>query len=261
MSRKTDLDLSKLLKGHEGETFYTPLYGNITFTEIIKDYQDFPLLFSSEKGLLLHLTPYGKYCKSDNAECLVFPSKDQRDWNKWIEEQKPRVPKFKIGQFVRSKRSGKIYEIADNSDIYNYSLKETPRTLPEYDLEDITPKTWSEYCKIIPPITSNDYRDYPFAVNSSVFTRKDVTPIEKSALALLKIHQLIEAGYGGNITGDEWNNHKISKYVVTYRGKNIKEFTFISQRESIAFHTEEQRREFLKYPENIRLIKDYYMVP
>lgn len=259
MSRETDLDLSKLLKGHEGETFYTPLYGNVTFVKIIKD-PDYSLQFSVNDRISINFTLDGKYCEI-GSECLIFPSKDQRDWNKWIEEQKPRVPKFKIGQFVRSKRSGKIYKVVDNSDIYNYSLKGILRPLPGYDLEDATPKTWSEYCKILPPVTCNDYRDYPFAVNNSVFTRKDVTPIEKSALALLKIHQLIEAGYRGNITNDEWSNHKISKYVVTCRGKNIKEFTFISQRESIAFHTEEQRKEFLKYPENIRLIKDYYMIP
>lgn len=261
MNKEINIDLSKLLKNHEGETFYTPLYGDITFIEIIKDYQDFPLLFSSEKGLLLHFTPYGKYCKGDNAECLIFPSKDQRDWNKWIKEQKLGVPKFKIGQFVRSKRSGKIYEIFDNSDIYNYIFKETPYPLPEHDLEDAIPKAWSEYCKIVPPITSNDYRDYPFAVNNSVFTRKDVTPIEKSALALLKIHQLIEFGYGGNITNDEWNNPKVTKYAVIYRGEDIEEVMCSLQREVIAFHTVKQRTEFLKYPENIRLIKNYYMIP
>lgn len=33
----------------------------------------------------------GTYCKGE--EVCVFPAKDQRDWNKWVEEQKPKVPK------------------------------------------------------------------------------------------------------------------------------------------------------------------------
>lgn len=255
MNKESNIDLSKVLKGHEGETFYTPLYGNVTLVKIMEGCY-YTLQFSIGERLLINFTLDGKY-SDNNTECLIFPSKDQRDWNKWIEEQKPRVPKFKIGQFVRSKRSGKIYEIVDNSDIYNYSLKETPCTLPEYDLEDVTPKTWSEYincpkCEITSTVS--------LSLNGNDYLEND-SAIEKSALALLKIHQLIEVGYGGNITNDEWNNPKISKYVVICRGKIIEEIICALQREAIAFHTEEQRREFLKYPENIRLVKDYYMIP
>lgn len=45
--------------------------------------------------------------------------------------------KFKVGQLVRSKRSNIIYEIIDNTDIYNYRFKGTKCSLPEYALEEV----------------------------------------------------------------------------------------------------------------------------
>lgn len=85
-----DINLCKILKGHEGEIFYSPLYGNMTFVEIRKGYA-YPLIFTL-KGKDYYLTSDGKF-NVDHAECLIFPSKVQRDWNKWIEKQKPKTPK------------------------------------------------------------------------------------------------------------------------------------------------------------------------
>ena len=39
----------------------------------------------------VYLYPDGTYYRG--GECMLFPSKDQRDWNKWVEEQKRKVPK------------------------------------------------------------------------------------------------------------------------------------------------------------------------
>lgn len=88
-------------------------------------------------------------------------------------------------------------------------------------------------------------------------------PIEKSALALLKIHQLIEVGYGGNVINDEWIDRDITKYFISFDNDNLIgiEKTILSEEFShIAFHTKEQAIEFLKYPENIELLKDYFMI-
>lgn len=121
-----------------------------------------------------------------------------------------------------------------------------------------TPKTWSEYlnhpnCEITSTISlSLDGKDYLANDNS----------IEKSALALLKIHQLIEFGYGGNVK----NRDKINFFVIqwSYQDKRfvIRNFgPFLEDCGTIAcFHTKEQAIEFLSYPENVHLLKDYYMI-
>lgn len=88
-------------------------------------------------------------------------------------------------------------------------------------------------------------------------------PIVKSAIALLKIHQLIEVSYGGNVINDEWIDRDITKYFISFGNDNIIgiEKTILSEEFShIAFHTKEQAEEFLSYPENIELLKDYFMI-
>lgn len=216
-----NINLCEILKGHEGETFYSPLFG-----ENVKLYSVGPANGNGlinvqrtgkiQNGVITSFMDDGSYIKG--GEIQLYPSKDQRDWNKWIEEQKPKIP-----------------------------------------------KTWSDYCKIIPPPTKNDYKDYPSTINSLTSIRKDITPIEKSVLALLKIRQLIEFGYGGNLTNEEWlddsckyfpcpiiDNLKV-KFVV---GKS----SYFIDKCNITFHTEEQAEEFLSYDENIQLLKDYFMI-
>lgn len=221
-----NINLAEILKWYEGETFYCTLYGNVILETVNGPIESFPIRVRIVKPIsyCFNLTPEGKYYNNyPDSEIVLFPSKDQRDWNKWIEERKTKVP-----------------------------------------------KTWSEYVKIIPPKTTNDYKDYPFAVNNPVFVREDITPIEKSALALIKIHQLIDAGYGGNVTEEDWRNEKIYKWFLFPDLDKIKEnkedifditdLNFYCAKRSFAFYTREQAKEFISYPENVKLLKDYFMI-
>lgn len=81
------------------------------------------------------------------------------------------------------------------------------------------------------------------------------------AIATLKIAKLIELGYGGIVTAGEWKNTNIEKYCVyavegkiDFNGYSLYEYHFI------AFHTSEQREEFMSYSENVELIKQYFMI-
>lgn len=80
----------------------------------------------------------------------------------------------------------------------------------------------------------------------------------KSALALAQISQLMPY-YGGEITDKEWKNNKRKFTIVAYNGE-IKPFTHVNNKVLIAFHTEQQRTEFMSFPENVQLVKDFYMV-
>ena len=78
----------------------------------------------------------------------------------------------------------------------------------------------------------------------------------KSALAMAQISQLIPY-YGGVITDTEWNSNVI-KYVITRRNNSIVPESFTIIYHLLAFHTREQRDEFLK--NNKQLVMDYFML-
>jgi hypothetical protein len=79
----------------------------------------------------------------------------------------------------------------------------------------------------------------------------------KSALAMAQISQLIPY-YGGEITNDEWKDGSIRKYIIFRKTSYVGRCEAYSNYELLAFHTQEQRDEFLK--NNEQLVKDYLMI-
>lgn len=201
-----NINLYKILKEHINETFWNPLLGNIIYKGSYNR-----LMFFQHKDLMIDIPYDGKDMDNNIA---IFPSKTQRDWNKWIEEQNSKVP-----------------------------------------------KTWSEL------VSTNKAKSYCVHTLNNTYLSSDNSKriIEKSALALLKIHQLIEFGYGRNITNEEWINQNTKYLINPICHKDSYEFiitktSFFPDKFHIAFHTEKQAEEFLKYPENIQLLKDYFMI-
>ena len=78
----------------------------------------------------------------------------------------------------------------------------------------------------------------------------------KSALAMAQISQLLPY-YGNKITDEEWAD-VAAIYVIARIDNKINCFTTRAYYSLLAFHTEEQRDNFLKY--NKRLVKDYLMI-
>lgn len=242
-----ELNLCEILKGHEGETFYSPIYGKVKIA-IVDDntIEIWPL----RKDAYLPLSSNGHH--KDNpkeGELLLFPSKDQRDWNKWDKENNP------------------PYDACKYTDCEQCSFKTSCLYLIKEQKHKV-PKTWSELW--------NNKKAIGLAagVGVSEFSYDHIdgktlanTPIEKSALALLKIHQLIEAGYGGNVTNEESYNKDLKYHIGYYFGDaphNKKPmfviYNGITNHNPLRFHTKEQAKEFLEYPENVQLLKDYFMI-
>jgi hypothetical protein len=69
--------------------------------------------------------------------------------------------------------------------------------------------------------------------------------------------KLLMPYYGGEITIEEWRNPHISKYTIISDSFKISRSSTITSYSFLAFHTYEERNDFLKYNENI--IKDYFM--
>lgn len=80
--------------------------------------------------------------------------------------------------------------------------------------------------------------------------------VAKSMLAMAMISQLMPY-YGGEVTDEKWNG-SYNKYTIEREGnKIITSYHYLSYA-FLAFHTPEQRDEFLKY--NEQLVKDYLMI-
>lgn len=86
---------------------------------------------------------------------------------------------------------------------------------------------------------------------------------EKSALAFLKIHLIISKEYGGVPTLEEYSALGLSKSFYTIIPNILTGKMVVDVSPSIlpvTFHTKEQAKEFIEHPENIQLLKDYYMI-
>lgn len=81
--------------------------------------------------------------------------------------------------------------------------------------------------------------------------------VAKSMLAMAMISQLMPY-YGGEVTDEEWYNINLLKHCITCRNNKVYKEGLGQLRVFLAFHTSEQRNEFLKY--NEQLVKDYLMI-
>lgn len=79
-----NIDLTKILEDcPKGFELYSSVYGTVTFEGI--DYQDskYPICVKTPT-ITLTFTKEGRYFYSYNdAECCLFPSREQRDWSKF----------------------------------------------------------------------------------------------------------------------------------------------------------------------------------
>lgn len=198
--KNKELNFAEILKGHEGNKFFTLNKGSLTLSHI--DY-DKELIFFNETPEGFHLN--GTFHDKKYGICMLFPSRDlyikygepYKAWEEWMQ----------------------------------------------------APKTWNDM------VLEGSAKDYSFIGEN--------TPVEKSAFALLKIHQLIDKGYGGNITRDYWELEHTTKYVIKCtKDDGIGIFTYFDYKDfsPIAFYSLEQASRFMNYKENIQLIKDYYMI-
>lgn len=101
-----NLDLTKILDGcPTGTEFYHAGYGRVWFVGISIDsnysnYPDYPILLSLCNDPCcpnIPLTKKGTISARYEGECLLFPSKEQRDWSKFERFwDKPKIKKFDV---------------------------------------------------------------------------------------------------------------------------------------------------------------------
>ena len=84
-----NIDLTKILKNcPKGTKFYSPIWGEVFFDRICSEGIHVISIYTESNYIFL--TKEG--CYTENTFCILFPSKDQRDWSKftapWYKKEK-----------------------------------------------------------------------------------------------------------------------------------------------------------------------------
>ena len=86
------VDLNKILKDcPKGWEFYSSIHGVVNFEELNTS-DKYPVIISYKNGKLESFGADGRLFLDYAGECVLFPSKDQRDWSKftapWYKKEK-----------------------------------------------------------------------------------------------------------------------------------------------------------------------------
>ena len=114
---KEPLDLTKILKGCEGQTFYSTCYGEITLLNInLEEDIDYPITayVGEDREECVSFTKEGKEYEIFPGECILFPSKENRDWSTF-------KPKILFGTPVMVSNNGTYWKLKK----YNEILRNT----------------------------------------------------------------------------------------------------------------------------------------
>lgn len=88
----------KLKDCPKGTKLYSPMCGEVELVRIDMGHLKFPIIVrvSDNKAPYNNetFTAEGKWCNTEQSECLLFPSKDNRDWNKFNYRIKPEYRPF-----------------------------------------------------------------------------------------------------------------------------------------------------------------------
>ena len=90
-----NINLTKILKGcPKGTKFYSSVFGEVELEEIRKEYL-LPIGLRCLGGDRMYITVECRLFPTYDGECILFPSKDQRDWSKFERFwDKPKTEKF-----------------------------------------------------------------------------------------------------------------------------------------------------------------------
>lgn len=87
-----NIDLTKILKNcPKGWEFYSSIHG-VVYLEELNTVDKYPVIISYKNGKLESFGADGRLFLDYAGECVLFPSKDQRDWSKftapWYKKEK-----------------------------------------------------------------------------------------------------------------------------------------------------------------------------
>ena len=78
--KQEEFNLCEILKGCEGITLYSPIHGDVVL-ESINNLNTDPIIVTLSDGDYIDYCKDGRYLAMYNGECMLFPSKENRDWS------------------------------------------------------------------------------------------------------------------------------------------------------------------------------------
>ena len=120
-----NLNLAEILKDcPSGTKLYSPVYGDVELEKVIQVEDDFlssiendiyPIKIKLNNNSLDNFTKDGRMFVDYSGECMLFPSKDQRDWSKF-KSKNTKQPKFNPKTFqpfdkVLVRRGSENYDV------------------------------------------------------------------------------------------------------------------------------------------------------
>lgn len=162
------------------------------------------------------------------------------------------------------KKIRELYKIElEYSSTINWSKTRVENMENIFGKENLQPepiiKTWEDVERVYPNIKEEVDSLNRSITNCLVFDNK----IDAKLKAIIKIQKLIELGYGGVVSKEEWLNEENPKSVIkctTDIKPRLYNDTVYDDIQFVAFHTDKQRNEFMSYPENRTLVEQYYMI-
>lgn len=93
--RMKNLNLVKILKDcPKGTKLYSPLYGDVELVWVSQfEHIRLPIGIKLSNNMIDRFTKDGRVFTDFNGECMLFPSKEQRDWSKFKVKQSKFDPK------------------------------------------------------------------------------------------------------------------------------------------------------------------------
>ena len=85
MEKNNNINIAEILRDcPKGTKLYSPLFGDVTLKRVDSVSFNFPITVESKKNNYAAFSKTGLYYNYGNAECLLFPSSEMRDWSKFF---------------------------------------------------------------------------------------------------------------------------------------------------------------------------------
>ena len=111
-----NLNLVEILKDcPTGTKLYSPLFGDVELVWVSQfEHIKLSIGIKASNNATCRFTKDGRVFPDFNGECMLFPSKEQRDWSEftapWYKKDKLVEPKFKVGDWIITP-TNKVFQI------------------------------------------------------------------------------------------------------------------------------------------------------
>ena len=147
-----NLNLVEILKDcPKGTKLYSTIYGDVEFVKV-SNHLEYPIEVKRRYYSIGSFTNDGRLLAGYNGECVLFPSKDQRDWSKFMNKQ------------------SETEELCESQEITKWAYISDP--LQKHSKFD--PKTLQPFDKVL--VRDNDMVDWKVQLFSRIIEDEEFYP-------------------------------------------------------------------------------------